>query len=45
MLAWPAFTHAITPLICGVATTLVFAVVACWEAMALSARNAARAAE
>ena len=37
MLAWPAFTHAITPLICGVATTLVFAVVACWEAMALSA--------
>jgi len=28
-----------------VATTLVFAVVACWEALALSARNAARAAE
>jgi low temperature requirement protein LtrA len=45
MLAWPAFTHAITPLVCGVATTLVFAVVACWEALALSARNAARAAE
>jgi low temperature requirement protein LtrA len=45
LLAWPAFTHAITPLICGVATTLVFAVVASWEAISLSARSAARAAE
>jgi low temperature requirement protein LtrA len=41
MLAWPAFTHAITPLICGIATTLIFGVVACWEAVALySTRNA-----
>ena len=36
LLAWPAFTHAITPLGCGIATTLVFAVVACWETVALS---------
>jgi len=36
LLAWPAFTHAITPLVCGIATTLVFAVVACWETVALS---------
>ena len=39
MLAWPALTHAITPLICGVATTRVFAVVAGWEAIALSTRK------
>jgi low temperature requirement protein LtrA len=36
MLAWPALTHAITPLVCGIATTLVFAAVACWETVALS---------
>jgi low temperature requirement protein LtrA len=45
MFAWPALTHAISPLMCGVATTLVFAVVACWEAFALSTRSAARAPE
>jgi len=36
LLAWPALSHAITPLICGIATTLVFAVVACWETISLS---------
>ena len=36
MLAWPALSHVITPLVCGIATTLVFAVVACWETVALS---------
>jgi low temperature requirement protein LtrA len=35
LLAWPALTHMITPLVCGIATTLVFAVVAYWETMAL----------
>jgi low temperature requirement protein LtrA len=45
MLAWPALTHAITPLLCGVATTLVFAVVAGWEAMALSTKVAPRVVE
>jgi low temperature requirement protein LtrA len=40
MLAWPALTHAISPLVCGVATTLVFAVVAFWEALALSTKIA-----
>jgi low temperature requirement protein LtrA len=41
LLAWPALAHAITPLVCGVATTLIFAVVASWEAIALySTRNA-----
>ncbi|MGH8236021.1 MAG: low temperature requirement protein A [Steroidobacteraceae bacterium] len=39
LLAWPAFTHAITPLICGMATALVFAVVACWETVALSTQR------
>lgn len=39
LLAWPAFTHVITPLACGIATTLVFAVVACWETIALSTRQ------
>jgi len=45
LLAWPALTHQITPLLCGVATTLVFAVVASWEAIALSAKSAARTAD
>jgi low temperature requirement protein LtrA len=36
LLAWPALSHAITPLVSSVATTLVFAVVACWESVALS---------
>ena len=36
MLAWPTLTHAITPLVCSIATTLVFAVVAGWETVALS---------
>ena len=36
LLAWPALTHMITPLVCGIATTLVFAIVACWEAVAQS---------
>jgi low temperature requirement protein LtrA len=40
MLAWPALTHAISPLVCGLATTLVFAVVAFWEALALSTKIA-----
>jgi len=44
LLAWPAFAHAITPLICGVATTVIFGAVACWEAVALySKRNVASA--
>jgi low temperature requirement protein LtrA len=38
-LAWPALTHAITPLACSIATTLVFAVVAGWETVALSAKR------
>jgi low temperature requirement protein LtrA len=41
LLAWPALTHAITPLVCGIATTLVFAVVAFWETVALSAKRQA----
>jgi low temperature requirement protein LtrA len=45
MLAWPALTHAITPLLCGVATTLVFALVAGWEALALSTKVAPRVVE
>jgi low temperature requirement protein LtrA len=44
LLGWPTLTHAITPLVCGVATTLVFAVVACWEALALSAKRQSQAA-
>jgi hypothetical protein len=36
MLAWPTLAHAITPLVCSLATTLVFAVVAGWETVALS---------
>jgi low temperature requirement protein LtrA len=36
MLAWPTLAHAITPLVAGIATTLVFAVVAGWETVALS---------
>ena len=44
LLAWPALTHAITPLICGMATTLVFAVVACWETVALSTKRESSAA-
>jgi low temperature requirement protein LtrA len=43
LLAWPALTHMISPLVCGVATTLVFAVVACWETIALSTRSQASA--
>jgi low temperature requirement protein LtrA len=43
LLAWPTLTHAITPLVCGVATTLIFAVVACWEALALSAKRQSQA--
>jgi low temperature requirement protein LtrA len=44
LLAWPALSHAITPLICGVATTLAFAVVAVWESIALSVQRQAQAA-
>ena len=43
LLAWPTLTHAITPLICSIATTLVFAVVACWESIALSAKRQSQA--
>jgi low temperature requirement protein LtrA len=39
VLAGPALTHAITPLICGMATTLVFAVVAAWETISLSTKR------
>ena len=39
LLAWPALTHMITPLACGVATTLVFALVAFWETIALAAKR------
>lgn len=39
MLAWPTLVHAITPLAAGVATTLVFAVVAGWETVALSTQQ------
>jgi low temperature requirement protein LtrA len=35
MLVWPALTHTMSPLMCGVATTIIFAVVAWWEAVAL----------
>ena len=41
MLAWPTLAHAITPLVAGVATTLVFAVVAGWETVALSTTRTA----
>jgi len=36
LLAWPTLAHAITPLVASIATTLVFAVVAGWETVALS---------
>ena len=39
LLAWPALTHMITPLACGIATTLVFAIVASWETIALSMKR------
>jgi low temperature requirement protein LtrA len=39
MLVWPTMAHAITPLVCGIATTLVFAVVAGWETVALWTRR------
>lgn len=45
MLAWPALTHSISPVVCGVATTLVFAVVAGWEALALSTKVAPQLVE
>jgi low temperature requirement protein LtrA len=38
-LALPALTHMISPLACGVATTLVFAVVASWETISLSMQS------
>lgn len=34
-LAWPTFNHAISPLVAGVLTTVVLAVVACWESIAI----------
>jgi hypothetical protein len=39
LLAWPAFAHMMTPLACGIATTLVFAVVASWETISLSRQS------
>jgi low temperature requirement protein LtrA len=45
MLAWPALTHAVTPLVCGAATTVIFAVVACWEAVALYSTRSALPAD
>lgn len=36
MLVWPTMAHAISPLVCSIATTLVFGVVAGWETIALS---------
>jgi low temperature requirement protein LtrA len=39
LLAWPAMTHMITPLVCAIATTLVFTVVACWETIVLSTKR------
>lgn len=44
LLAWPAMSHMISPLVCGIATTLVFAIVAGWETIALSQQRAASAA-
>jgi low temperature requirement protein LtrA len=41
MLAWPLLSHAITPLAGGVATTIIFGVVACWEAVALYSTRSA----
>jgi low temperature requirement protein LtrA len=43
LLAWPAMSHMISPLVCGIATTLVFAIVAGWETIALSQQRAASA--
>jgi low temperature requirement protein LtrA len=43
MLAWPTLVHAITPLVASIATTLVFAVVAGWETVALSTARESRA--
>ncbi len=39
LLVWPTLAHVITPLVCGIATTLVFAVVACWETISLSTKQ------
>jgi low temperature requirement protein LtrA len=39
LLAWPALTHTITPLVCGIATTLIFAIVAGWEAISLAMKR------
>jgi low temperature requirement protein LtrA len=44
MLAWPTLAHAITPLVAGITTTLVFGVVAGWETIALSAARESSAA-
>jgi hypothetical protein len=44
LLAWPAMSHMISPLVCGIATTLVFAIVAGWETIALSHKRATSAA-
>lgn len=43
LLAWPAMTHMISPLVCGIGTTLVFAVVAGWETLSLSQKRQAKA--
>jgi low temperature requirement protein LtrA len=45
LLAWPTLTHALTPLVCGVATTLIFAAVACWETLALYSTRSALPAD
>lgn len=44
LFVWPALAHLITPLVCGVAMTLIFAVVAAWETIALSAKHRSQAA-
>ena len=41
MLAWPLLSHAITPLVGGVATTIIFGVVACWESVSLYSTRSA----
>lgn len=43
LLAWPAMSHMISPLVCGIGTTLVFAVVAGWETFSLSQQRQAKA--
>jgi low temperature requirement protein LtrA len=44
LLSWPTFSHVISPLIAGVLTTCVLAIVACWESLSIRRGSAGRIA-